>query len=332
VVRALLIGPGAVGARAMRALIEADSVEEVVVAGGGDAHRAAVVDAGGGRASDGGAQADPDEHGDIDVVILCGPGGTHAAPARAHLVAGRSVVSCSDDVGDVRALLELDGLARTKGQRVVVGAGFSPGLTCLLVRHAARTFERVDEVHVARAGTGGPSCARQHHRALAGTAIDWREGSWQERSAGSGRELCWFPDPIGGLDCYRAELPDALLLTPHLVGVSRVTARLAASRRDRLTARLPMLRRPHPEGLVGAARVELRGARAGVQDVLVYGVLDRPAVATGAVAALAARYAVEERLPVGAAGLIALDDPTPALQELADVGIRAAVFEGGEHR
>jgi hypothetical protein len=330
-VRVLLIGPGAVGARAMRARVETPTVDEVVVAGGGAAHRAAVVEAGGAKASDGGEQADPDA-GDLDAVLLCGPAGTHAAPARAHLIAGRSVVSCSDAVDDARELLALDELARSKGRRVVVGAGFSPGLTCLLVRHAARTFDRVDEVHVARAGTGGPSCARQHHRALAGTSTDWRDGDWQHRAAGSGRELCWFPDPIGALDCYRAELPDALLLTPHLVGVGRVTARLAASRRDRLTARLPMLRRPHPEGLVGAARVELRGRRGGMQDVLVYGVLDRPAVAAGAVAALAARYAVEERLPIGAAGLIALDDPTPALHDLAAVGIRAAVFEGGTHQ
>ena len=163
---------------------------------------------------------------------------------------------------------------------VVVGAGFSPGLTCVLARHAARRFEAVDEIHVARSGTGGPSCARAHHRALAGTSLDWRDGGWQRRRAGSGRELCWFPDPVGGQDCYRAELPDAMLLVPPFPGVDRVTARLSATRRDRITAHLPMLRKPHPEGLVGAARVEVRGRQHGVQDVVVLGVLDRPAVAS----------------------------------------------------
>jgi saccharopine dehydrogenase-like NADP-dependent oxidoreductase len=327
---ALLIGPGAVGARAMRSLLESGA-ERVVVAGGTAAHRAATAEAGGSHAIDGGADIGPEHHSGIDVVVLCGPGGTHAEPARAHLAAGRSVVSCSDDVDDVQALLALDDLARELARPVVVGAGFSPGYTCLLARHAASAFERVDEVHVARAGTGGPACARQHHRALGGTAIDWRDGDWLRRSAGSGRELCWFPDPIGGLDCYRAELPDALLLAPHLPGVNRVTARVSASRRDRLTARLPMLRRPHPEGLVGAVRVELRGLRDGVQDVLVYGALDRPAVASGAVVALASRWAVDGRIPPGAAGLVAIDDPVIALRELADVGVRAAAFEGGTH-
>ena len=182
---------------------------------------------------------------------------------------------------------------------------------------------------MARSGTGGPACARQHHRALSGTALDWRDGAWQRRPAGSGRELCWFPDPIGAADCYRAELPDALLLVPAFPGVERVTARLAASRRDRLTAHLPMLRKPHPEGLVGAVRVEVRGRRGAAQDVVVLGALDRPAVATGAVAALAARWAVS-RPPArsGAAGLAAIGDPLPFLHELSAIGIRAAVFDG----
>jgi saccharopine dehydrogenase-like NADP-dependent oxidoreductase len=326
--RALLIGPGAVGARALRQLVEADEVERVVVAGGLAATRAVVVHGGGDKARDGGDHADPSDHRGIDVVVLATPAGTHAGLARPHLEAGRSIVSCSDGVDDVRALLELDAEARRRGLAVVVGAGFSPGFSCLLARHAASAFESVDEVHVARSGTGGPACARQHHRALSGTATDWRDGAWQERSAGSGRELCWFPDPIGGADCYRAALPDVLLLVPVFAGVSRVTARLAASRRDRLTAHLPMLRKPHPEGLVGAVRVEVRGRRAGVQDVVIYGALDRPAVATGTVVAQAARWAVAGRLGTGAAGLAAVDDPTPLLHELAHLGIRAATFEG----
>jgi hypothetical protein len=248
--------------------------------------------------------------------------------ARAHLEQGRAVASCSDAVDDVRALLDLDALARERGAALVVGAGFSPGYTCLLARHAANQLDRVDEIHVARSGTGGPACARQHHRALNGTALDWRDGAWQERRAGSGRELCWFPDPIGASDCYRAELPDALVLVPSFPEVTRVTARLAASRRDRLTAPLPMLRRPHPEGLVGAVRVEVRGRRDGAQVVIVLGALDRPAVATGAVAVLALRRAATGAIAPGAAGLAATADPVPMLTALADIGVKAAVFEG----
>lgn len=325
--KVLLVGAGAVGARAGRQLVEAPEVDRVVVVGASAVSRAAVVEGCGPKVVDGGADA-LDPALDVDAVLLVGPSGTHVEAARTHLALGRTVASCSDAVDDVQGLLALDGLAREHGRALVVGAGFSPGYTCLLARHAAALLDRVDEIHIARSGTGGPACARQHHRALAGTAVDWRDGAWQERRAGSGRELCWFPDPIGAADCYRAELPDAFVLVPEFPGVGRVTARLAASRRDRLTAHLPMLRKPHPEGLVGAVRVEVRGLRAGAHEVIVLGALDRPAVATGAVAALALRRAVAGEIGPGAAGLGALADPLPMLTALADIGIRAAVFDG----
>lgn len=323
--KVLLVGAGAVGARAARQLVEADDVDEVIVLDTDGARRAAVVQATGDKATDGGDGTDAA----VDAVLLAGPVGTHVAVASEHLAAGRVVVSASDSIDDVQGLLDLDAEAQARRVPVVVGAAFSPGYSCVLARHAAARFDEVHELHIARSGTGGPACARQHHASLTGHALDWRDGGWQRRPAGSGRELCWFPDPIGAEDCYRAELPDALLLHPAFPGVGRVTARLAATRRDRFSAHLPMLRKPHPEGLVGATRVEVRGRRNGVSDVVVLGVLDRPAVAAGAVAALALRWAVAGRLPVGAHGLGSITEPGPFLTELATVGIKAAVFEGG---
>ncbi len=321
--RALVIGAGAVGARAIRQLVESPEVDEVLVVDDDPVRQAAIVETSGPKASAG------TEHAAADAVLLATPCGMHGALAAHHVGEGRSVVSTSDSIEDVRALLDLDAEARARKRSVVAGASFSPGYSCVLARHAVARFDTVSEVHVARSGTGGPACARQHHTALTGQALDWREGGWQRRAAGSGRELCWFPDPIGGADCYRAELPDALLLVPAFPGVERVTARLAATRRDRLSAHLPMLRKPHPEGLVGAVRVEVRGWRQGRSDVIVLGALDRPAVAAGATAALALRWAASGRWPVGAAGLGVVPEPVRFLTELVEVGIKAAMFEGG---
>ncbi len=322
--RVLVCGPGAVGARAARQLAEADEVDEVLLAGGASGrHRTLARQSG-----DEVRAVDEPLAQEVDVVVLAGPAGTHVEGARTHLGAGRHVVSTSDSSSEVADLLDLDALASARGRSLVVGAGFSPGLSCLLARLAARDLDHVDEIHVARFGTGGPACARAHHRALAGTALDWRDHGWQRRTAGSGRELCWFPHPIGALDCYRAALPDPLLLVPAFGGVARVTARLAATRRDRVTARWPMMRRPHPEGLMGALRVELRGRAGDARRVIVLGALDRPAVAAGAVAALAARRAVAGATPVGAHGLASVADPLEWLQQLAELGIKAAVFEG----
>jgi hypothetical protein len=322
-VRAAVIGVGAVGARAARQLVSTDVVTSVVLDDEQSDRASGAAHAMGERAH--AARAEP---ADVDVVVLATPHGTHVDQAKRFVDAGVPVVSTADAPDDVRGLLALDADARDRGVALVVGAGFGPGLSCVLAAHAAARFDEVAEVHVARSGTGGPACARQHHRALSGPSVDWRDGGWLHRPGGSGRELCWFPDPVGPQDCYRAALPDALLLVPAFPGVDRVTARLAANRRDRLTAPLPMLRPPHPEGGPGAVRVEVRGRRDGALDTVVLGAMDRPAVAAGAVVALAAVAAAEGRVPAGAGGLAGRVDALVFLQELARRGVRAAVFEG----
>jgi hypothetical protein len=275
------------------------------------------------------ADADSDRPPDVDALVLATPAGSHVGLARAAIARGINVVSVSDSVDDIRLLLTLDGPARARGVRVVVGAGFSPGLTCLLARFGARAFDTVDEIHLAKAATGGPACAREHHRALRGTALDWRDGTWIRRRGGSGRELVWFPEPVGGRDCYRAAVADPLVLVDEFPRATRITSRVAATRRDRLTMRLPMLVPPHAEGGPGAARVELRGSVGSGRSVAVYGVMDRPAVAAGAVAAVAALWSGDDRLgPPGAAGLARTADPGAFLAELARRGTRVAVYDG----
>ena len=321
-----ILGVGAVGARLARQLVSTD-VDEVVIRDD-SVSRAELVARSLGEAArvDRGAMTDPL---DAEVIVLAGPGRVQAGQAAVFVRAGQHVVSTSDDIDDVRALLALDHEARERQVHLVVGAGFSPGLTCVLAAHGAVRFDRLEELHVAKSGTGGPACARQHHRAVGRGALDWRDGGWEHRSGGSGRELCWFPDPIGAQDCYRAALSDALVLVPAFPGIRRVTARVSATRRDRLTARLPMLWPTHPEGGPGAVRVELRGQRGTSRDVMVLGAMDRPAVAAGAVAAVAVQWAVGGSLRrFGAAGLAELVEPVPFLTELARRGVRAAVFEG----
>jgi saccharopine dehydrogenase-like NADP-dependent oxidoreductase len=147
-----------------------------------------------------------------DVLVVAAPSALDVVEQ--GLAAGVPVVTVADGIAAVEALLALDRSARAAGTSLVVGAGMAPGLTDLLACEAALAFDAVEEIHVAKAGTAGPSCARQHHRALGEEALDWRDGNWVRRAGGSGRELCWFPEPVGGRDCYRAALPDALLVVP----------------------------------------------------------------------------------------------------------------------
>tara|TARA_B110000438_G_C15684841_1_gene594048 strand:+ start:128 stop:457 length:330 start_codon:yes stop_codon:yes gene_type:complete len=104
---------------------------------------------------------------------------------------------------------------------------------------------------------------------------------------------------------------------------------MAATRRDRLTAPLPMLAPSHLEGGPGAVRVEVRGRRDGVEDVVVLGASGRPAVAAAAVAATAVEWLLIGRNRVrGMVGLAEMVEPLAFLEDLAGRGLEAEVFEG----
>lgn len=318
-----VIGVGATGARAARQLTGCDEVDAVLLHGPGE--RPQVLQRSLGAAS---SVRDPLTSDGVGAVVLAGPAGTHGDLARRAVARGAHVISVSDAVDDVEALLALGPAAEQAGVTVIAGAGFSPGMSCVLAAHVATWVDDVEEIHLARFGTGGPACARQHHDALSSRSFDWRDGDWVRRPGGSGRELAAFPEPTGSIDCYRAELPDALLLHPVFPDAERIAARQAANRRQRLTAWLPMLRRPHPEGRIGAIRVEIRGRRDGVSVTEIVGAIDRPAVAAGAVAGVAARWAVSGRFRPGASGLAGQVQPVAFLHDLAEIGVRAAVFVG----
>jgi hypothetical protein len=218
------------------------------------------------------------------VVVLCGPS-PHFSIAKELLDSSVSVVSTSDDIADCLNLLTLSQLANENKATLIVGAASSPGMSGLLVRHLAESFDSIDEVHVALHGTGGPACARQHHRALSGQSIGWHDGEWLRRPAGSGRELCWFPEPVGAYDCYRGELPDPLLIKRAFPELERVTGRVTATRRDRVFSRVPMMIPPQAEGGLGGLRVEVRGMKNGARLVDVIAVAERVGQVAGVVAA-----------------------------------------------
>lgn len=324
-IRVVVFGAGATGVRIVRMLCASSRVRAVEVRDT-DADRLQEV------SGSLGATAEISQGSDVphgtDLVVVATRAGTQADLALSAVRAGAAVVATTNEITETRDLLTIDPQARQRGVPLVVGAGYMPGLTCLLARLGAAEFDTVDEIHVAKVGTGGPACAYQHHRALSSLGIDWRDGRWTRRPGGSGRELCWFPDPVAGQDCYRAALPDALLLVPAFPGVDRVTARMAATRRDRMTAPLPMMRRPHPEGGVGAVRVELRGWRGRGRHVAVLGAQARPAEGAAVVAASTALHLIDNGTEPGAAGLASIPHPAALLREVAARGLRPCKFEG----
>lgn len=308
--RVAVVGPGAVGRRVAEHL--AGSAEVVVVARRPGKWERSVNEL---------ALALP-----ADVTVLTASEGARRS-AMAAIDSGSHVVSPLDHPVEVAGLLALDARARAKGVTVAAGTAMAPGLSCVLALRLAEDFDRVEEVHVASFGTGGPACARRHHAALTGLSVDWVDGRWVRRPGGSGRELVWFPEPVGGADCYRVSAADSMLLQPRFPDCRRITSRMAATRRDRLTSWLPMMRQPHPEGLVGAVRVEVRGWVGSCATTRILGAARPPAVVAAAVSATTARWLLEGRITTAGAGGLASLVAAPG-EFILDTGVPVASFEG----
>jgi len=312
-----VVGTGAVGARVLRYFRSREGVTASEMPGGHRRHLLPQL-----------RKKTP-----ADVVVLARP--HQVSSAAFYLSRGVSVVSVAGGLSEVKNLLALNSLAIGNDAVLVAGTAFSPGVSCLLAAKAASEFQLVEEIHVARAGTGGRACARNYHRSLGQRGVEWLEGEWRTRAGGSGRELCWFPDPVGPQDCYRAGLSEPLLLQAAYPKARRIGARRAARRQDRLTARLPMLTPPPAEGGVGAVRIEVRGRKDGQPTQTILGAAARPALAAAALAAevamhLARQVANDQSSAehtnssqalnikgVGTTGLAGLADPAPLLRAFA---------------
>ncbi len=324
----LLVGAGAVGARAARQLVETPGVDRLLIADARPARAAEV----------GGAMGDAAEIVDwqprmalpagVDAVACAVPAGDDIAIARCALDASVPCVSASDDTATIQELLELDAPARENGVAIVIGAGLAPGLADVLVRHAAESFDTVDEVNVARWGAAGEASASSVRVALLDRGAELRDGEVVELRKRGGEELVWFPNPVDARPCE--PVSNGLeLLSDAVPNLARATIRFG--RAERPTRSWP--RRNDPMNEWGALRVEVWGRRGAVREPVVYGAIDRTATATGTVlalttAALAGALPGVVRSTPGARGLGGVVEPRGFLTELARRGVKVAIFEG----
>jgi hypothetical protein len=345
----LVVGAGAVGRRTARQLAESDGVERILITDKDGEVAAEAAEAMGDRAEAVGWSPDRALPDGVTVVASAIGGPAERATFERAVEAGVPAAGCGDDADTVASLLDLDDAAREAGVSLAAGCGLAPGLADVLARHAAGAVETVDEIHVARAGQAGPACRLSMLRSGRGPILEWRDGAWARHRAGSGRQLVWFPSPVGGLDCHRGGSGQAALLVDAFPTLRRASLRIASPLGPgrqmpgvRLLGHIPVLstaltggnaaRRSEPEGEWGAVWVEVRGRRGRSEEILVYGAVDRMAFAAGAVLAVAALWlAGLGAAPItttGTHGLAALVDPVPFLGELARRGVKAAVFEG----
>jgi hypothetical protein len=121
-----------------------------------------------------------------------------------------------------------------------------------------------------------------------------------------------------------------VLLKKAMPELERITARVSATRRDRFTARLPMLAPPHAEGGMGAVRIEVRGNRGGSRIVEIAGIAERIAQLAGVVSAASAHAVATGGVTVHGARVLGEPElPNAALLDLVLAsGVRLHQFVG----
>ncbi len=324
----LLVGVGAVGARAARQLVETPGVDRLLIADARPARVAEVAEAMGDKAEILDWQPGNALPAAVDAVACAVPAGDDVTIARDSLDAGVPFVSASDDTETIQRLLELDAAAREIGVPIVIGAGLAPGLSDVLVRHAADSFDVIDDVNIARWGAAGEASASVVRVALGDRGAELRDGAVVELRKRGGEELVWFPNPVDARPCE--PVANGLELLAHAVpGLGRASIRFGHSERPART--LPRRRDPMNEW--GALRVEVWGVRGATREPRVFGAIDRTATATGTVlgvtaGGLAGALAGVVRADPGAHGLGRVVEPRPFLSEVARRGLKVAIFEG----
>jgi hypothetical protein len=321
----LVAGVGAVGTRAARQLVDTPGVTEVLLAGHDAGRIAKVAESLGEKASVlAFSPGDPIPEG-VDAIACALPTGLDHAVVTSAITAGVPCASADDDHDAIEAVRALQPNAKSAEVTVGLGCGFAPGLADVLVAHASEMFHAVDDIRVARVGWAGPSSVAAVRHARRASVRSWHDGSWREEHP-HGETLVWFPDPIGGRDCSLVTGGGALLVDTF-PNVPRISVLVGEPPK-----RTWLRRRFGDDGEWGAARVEVWGQQRDGHDCVVYGVVERTAVAAGTVLAVVAAQLGGGLGPrvhqPGVHGLGALVEPKPFLAELAERGVRAAVFEG----
>lgn len=322
-----LVGAGAVGARTARQLLDTPGLSRLLIVDRSRANATELAASVGGEA----VALNAATIAVADAVALAVPGRAAAQLAERIISSGVPVAAATDDGLGIDALFALDILARENATQIIVGCALLPGLGDILARHAANALERADEVQVARVGTAGPTCAASLRRARREPAREWINDSWQIKKR-AGTQLVWFPEPIGAQECEVVSLGAENIhrAVPEATFVS-VRAGEAPTRRPPLPPRVS----GHPREIWAGLRVEVSGWQGNARSSIVYGMVERPAPAAGAVLAIAAaRLAglVPEVQLVstspGAYSLGGVVNPVSFLSELATRGLRVASFEG----
>ncbi len=324
----LLVGVGALGARAGRQLGATRGIDRILVADRRADRAEALRKFLGAKAETVEWSARRPLPTGVDAVACALPAGDDVPLVIAAIESGVPIATSGDNQESIATLLRLNDDALASGVAVLAGCGLAPGLSDVLAAHAATLLDSVDEIHVSRAGVAGPDSEASMRRLHSERPHEVIGGALSEVRRRSTHELIWFPEPVGDKEC---ELIGAgvALLHKSFPSADRITVR-AVEPEPRSTG---WFRRNDPGDNWGATRVEVWGRIGNARVPVSYGSVGRTAPIGGAVLGVATALLVGVlpeigRAQPGVSGLAGCVVPEAFLAELDRRGITAAKFEG----
>jgi lysine 6-dehydrogenase len=273
------------------------------------------------------------------VVNAVGPyHRTALGVVEAAIEAGVHYVDMNDDHEVAEALLldpSWDERARRAGVTVLLDCGVVPGLSGLLVRHAADQLDRTERVAIRFAWNYNrdyPAAIQHFLRINSGRGPQLVDGRQVRMGPFEGREEVEFQEPVGRTGVCFTGIPDPVAIARFVPGVRNATAKGAFYQPEANRLLEDMVRwgftayEPPAAGLPGpmdylvtylgspqgerffeiprhelplALRVEVEGMRSGSPRTLSYEVHDQSRRATTTFTALAALAVARGELPTG---------------------------------
>ncbi len=166
-----------------------------------------------------------------DLCINCvGPFYRYAFDiAAAAIHAGVNYIDICDDDDATLALLSLDGMARRKNVSLLIGMGWTPGISNLLALHAARQMDAAEEIDMTWVGSAsdseGIAVIKHVLHAVTRRTPMYEDYRWVEVPALTGEKAVPFPEPIGTVNAYYCGHPEPVTLPRFMDGLKRVSLR-----------------------------------------------------------------------------------------------------------
>ncbi|MFZ5633173.1 MAG: saccharopine dehydrogenase family protein [Bacillota bacterium] len=149
--------------------------------------------------------------------------------ASAAIQAGVSYIDICDDDDATMALLSLDAMARRKNVILIIGVGWTPGISNLLAAYAAGQMDVAEDIDMTWVGSAsdseGIAVIKHVFHAVTRNTPMYNNCEWVDVPALSGVKNVTFPAPIGTVPAYFCGHPEPVTIPRFIDGVRNVTLR-----------------------------------------------------------------------------------------------------------